>query len=320
MKGIIIILYPIGIVLLAVLGGLFYQSLATKVDDYRYPAIGKLIDIGGYKLHLHSKGKGGPAVILDAGLSGTSLGWTLVQEEASKFTQVCSYDRAGYAWSEESPTTRTSDCLVKELHTLLHEANIPAPYILVGHSFGGCNVLMFAHLYPEETLGIILVDSVHEDMLEALPIAPQGAFNHLIIKSFLAMTGVKRLKGPSPEIKQMFEPLPENIRNAYIAQMNKTSYTKTVSREMHSFNESLRQLRDSQVHLGNKPLIVITAGIVSDQEGEIWQDLQKELLSKSARSEQIIAEKSDHMINHHQPEVIVRAIREMTNDQPLQGF
>lgn len=299
------------IVLLFVLGGLFYQNLATIADDYRYPPIGKLVDIGGYKLHLHSKGEGGPAVILDAGLSGTSLGWTLVQEEASKFTQVCSYDRAGYAWSEGSPIERTSYHLAKELHTLLHVANISGPYILVGHSFGGCNVLMFAHLYPEETLGIILVDSVHEDMLEDLPIAPQDIFSHSKIQSFLAISGFKRLKGLSHEIEQMFKPLPENIRNAYLAQMNKTSYTRTVSQEMNSFNESLRQLRESQLHLGNKPLIVITAGISNGQEGEIWLDLQKKLLSKSIRSKQVIAEKSDHMINHHQPQIIVDAILDM---------
>ncbi|NGX50121.1 MAG: hypothetical protein K940chlam5_01733 [Candidatus Anoxychlamydiales bacterium] len=70
-----------------------YQKIATIIDDYRYRPIGKLVDVEGYQLHIHSTGEGGPAVVLDAGLSGTSLGWSLVQSEVSKFTQVCSYDR-----------------------------------------------------------------------------------------------------------------------------------------------------------------------------------------------------------------------------------
>nr|NGX52302.1 putative aminoacrylate hydrolase RutD [Candidatus Anoxychlamydiales bacterium] len=160
----IITINQIGIsLLISIVVFFLYQKMATIIDDYRYRPIGKLVDVEGYQLHIHSTGEGGPAVVLDAGLSGTSLGWSLVQSEVSKFTQVCSYDRAGYAWSDESLSKRTSKNLAKELHVLLHKANISSPYILVGHSFGGCNMLMFADMYPEETLGIVLVDSVHEE-------------------------------------------------------------------------------------------------------------------------------------------------------------
>ena len=255
-----------------------YQKAATILDDYRYPPIGKLVDVGGYRLHIHSAGKGGPAVVLDAGLGGTSLGWSLVQSEVATFTRVYSYDRAGYAWSDESPSKRISHNLAEELHTLLLKANIPGPYILVGHSFGGCNVLMFADMYPEETLGVILVDSVQEEMLQELPMPPQGIFNRLMshpnFQWLLSALGYKRLKGPSSEIAQMFTPLPEEIRRMYVAQMNKTSYTKTVSREMEALHESLYQLRERKVHLQDKPLIVITAGkFPNNQKEKIWNDL-----------------------------------------------
>ena len=153
-----------------------YHCIASIIDNYRYPPIGKLVDIGGYKLHLNTSGEGNITVICDAGLSGTSLGWSLVQAEASKFARVCSYDRAGYSWSDPSPLERTSVNIARELYALLKKANIPGPYILIGHSFGGANVLIFADLYPEETLGVILVDSVHEDMLKELPPSSQSFF------------------------------------------------------------------------------------------------------------------------------------------------
>lgn len=294
----------------------FYQIVATIIDDNRYPPSGELVDIGGYKLHLNASGSEKPTVVLDAGLSGTSLGWSLIQPEVSKFAKVCSYDRAGYGWSDPSPLKRTSLNIAKELHALLIKANIPGPYILVGHSFGGTNMLMFADLYPNETLGVILVDAVHEDLLKELPDPPESFFNKLTdhpkMQWFLAAIGYKRLKGPPERIKDMFIPFPKEIQDKYIAQMNKTLYTQTVNQESEYLEESLAQLDERKVHLKDIPLIVITAGILADgDEGKRWASLQKNLLAKSNRSKQIIAENSDHMINHHQPQIIVDAIREL---------
>lgn len=311
-------LYPCAIITLAILAaGALFQSVGTWINDYRYPPLGKLIDIGGCKLHINSTGVGGITVVLDAGLSGTSLGWSLVQSEVSKYAQVCSYDRAGYGWSEEASLKRTSYNIAEELHTLLHKANIPGPYLLVGHSFGGCNMLLFANRYPEETVGVILVDSVHEEMLETLPPASdQGIFdklwNHPRFQWLLSAIGYKRLIGPSKEIEKMFSPLSETIRTMYIAHMNKTSYTKTVSREMACLGESLAQLKTAKIHLQDKPLIVISAGKISkNEEGKIWRDLQQKLLLKSNHAKQIIATDSDHMINHQQPDIIIKAILEL---------
>lgn len=308
-------LYQMGILAIALcISFPLYQKLSTIIDDYRYPPLGELFDIGGYKLHLNTTGQGNITVICDAGLSGTSLGWSLVQAEASKFARVCSYDRAGYSWSDPSPLERTSVNIASELYTLLKKAGIPGPYLLVGHSFGGANVLIFADLYPEETLGVILVDSVHEDMLKEIPFSSGGFFDHPKVQWFLSFIGYKRLKGPSQLIEEMFHPLPEKIRTTYIAQMNKTLYTETVNQEMDTLHKSLSQLDERKIHL-QQPLFVITAGIISNnEEGRKWKLLQEKLLSKSSQAKQIIAEKSDHMINHHQPMVIVDTIREMINN------
>lgn len=310
-------IYHIGILVLSLIAAFFlYQMTATVIDDYKYPPIGKLIDIGGYKLHLNTSGTGNVTIVCDAGLSGTSLGWSLVQEEVCKFTRICSYDRAGYAWSDPAILKRTSINIANELYLLLKKAKIPGPYILVGHSFGGANMMVFASLYPKETLGVVLVDSVHEDMLKKLPNPSQNLFNKFInysgVQWLLAASGYKRLRNPTAEIKQMFLPLPEQIRNAYFAQMNKTRYTQVVAEEIDSLEESLLQL--AKCHIQDKPLIVISAGITANsEEGNVWKDLQKSLLSKSNKSKQIVANKSDHMINHHQPQIIVDAIKEMVN-------
>lgn len=304
----------VGVVALSLfLSFISYQKIATWIDDFKYPPTGQLIDVGGYKLHFNASGHGDLTVVCDAGLSGTSLGWSLVQAEASKFARVCSYDRAGYAWSDPAPSERTSINIANELYTLLKKAEIPGPYILVGHSFGGANVLLFADLYPEETVGVILVDSVHEDMLVEMPFPSPSFFDHPKVQWLLSFVGYKRLKGPSEEIETMFSPLPPQIKAAYIAQMNKTGYTETVNREMAGFSESLSQLSEQKMPL-QQPLTVISAGVISSgEEGEKWKQLQKRLLKKSVKSKQIVAENSDHMINHHQPEIIVEAIREMIN-------
>lgn len=310
-------IYHIGIFALSLIAAFFlYQITATVIDDYKYPPIGKLIDIGGHKLHLNTSGKGNVTIICDAGLGGTSLGWSFVQKEVSKFARICSYDRAGYAWSDSPISKRTSLNIANELHLLLEQAKIPGPYILVGHSFGGANMMVFANLYPEEILGVVLVDSVHEDMLKKLPSPPQKLFgrfiNHSVVQWLLAASGYKRLRNPTIDIKQMFLPLPEQIRNAYFAQMNKTRYTQIVSEEMDSLEESLLQL--AKCHIQDKPVIVISAGITTNsEEGNIWNELQKNLLSKSNKSKQMVADKSDHMINHHQPQIIVDAIKELVN-------
>ena len=132
-----------------------YQAIATWIEDKQSPP-GQLIDVGGYKLHLYTMGKSRPTVILDHSLGGIE-GYLLI-EEIAKIARVCIYDRAGYAWSETSPHQRSSEQIVKELDTLLNNAEIEPPYILVGDSFGSYNVRLYTHEYPEKVIGMVLTD------------------------------------------------------------------------------------------------------------------------------------------------------------------
>lgn len=298
--------------------GIAYQIFKSREDTIRFPPPGKLVKVEGNLMHIHYNGSQGPTVVLDAGMGGTSLGWTLVQNRLALFTGVCSFDRAGYAWSEASKKERTSENLTKELHALLKEAQIPPPYLLVGHSFGGANALLFAHAYPKEVLGVILVDAVHEDYFEKLPFQKSNNFFNRLLetpqaKILLTATGIQRYLGPSNLIKEMFLPLPEVARNAYLAQMNKISYHQTVAREFADFEKSLAQLRKAHVQLENTPLTVITAGksLSPPAFNQAWLSMQQDHLLKSSYSRHLFAEKSDHMIPHHQPQIIVEAVKDM---------
>ena len=151
--------------------GLLFQIIGLKRDERRFPAPGRLIDTGGHKLHLYEAGSGSPAVVLESGISASSLNWRRVQAEVSRFTRVCSYDRAGLGWSDLCQQSCTPSSLAMQLHTLLHNTGIGAPYVLVGHSFGGLIVQAFAHLYPHETAGLVLVDPL--DPAEWTPITDE---------------------------------------------------------------------------------------------------------------------------------------------------
>src|SRR5215210_6974824 len=123
-----------------------------------------MVDVGYYSLHLYCTGEGGaPTVVMDSGLGGTVLDWQLVQPEVAKFMRVCTYDRAGMGWSDPGAQPRTSQQIVKELHTLLGNAGVQGPYVLVGHSLGGTNMQVYDNQYSDEVAGIVLVDSALED-------------------------------------------------------------------------------------------------------------------------------------------------------------
>ena len=158
----------VGLLALAVIGAV-YQAVATEMDQRAYPPPGEMVDVGGYRLHINCVGQGSPTVILESGLGNMSVDWANVQPEVAKTTRVCAYDRAGTGWSEPGPEPRDPQQIAHELHTLLGNAGIDGPYVLVGQSFGGLYVRMYAARYPKEVEGMVLVDASHPDMWTRLP-------------------------------------------------------------------------------------------------------------------------------------------------------
>ncbi len=140
--------------------GVAYQGIESYLDRRRFPPPGRLIAIGTRRLHIHEQGSGAPPVVLEAGIAGSSTGWALVQPGIAEFTRVVSYDRAGLGWSDAAPSERSVQQMVAELRALLSAANLPSPFILVGHSFGGLLVRAYAHSFPDEIAGLVLLDPV----------------------------------------------------------------------------------------------------------------------------------------------------------------
>ena len=268
------------------------------------------VDVGGYKLHIRCMGEGKPAVILDAGLGGSAADWNRVQRGLAATTRVCTYDRAGYGNSDPGPFPRTSSRIAAELRTLLEGARIPPPYILVGHSFGGYNMRMFAGLYPDETVGLVLVDAPHEGQVE-------GAFESHLMRQ-LDPAGFLRQLWKSEVLNDLlevdWEPLAA-LLGVEIANM------RTMLGELVAFRESGLELKAMSVQ-SNIPLVAIMHGIrvmpegtLGDQMERKWLELQRDLVSHHKDGTFIIAEDSTHLIPFHEPELIVDAVRGLVDKQ-----
>ena len=190
-----LITFAVAIALLIALGFL-YQAIGLRRDERRFPAPGRLIDAGGHKLHLYELGSGSPTVILESGISASSLNWREVQTQVAKFTRVCSYDRAGLGWSDLCEQACTPASLATQLHALVVNAGLPAPYILVGHSFGGLIVeRSVAHAINAEIHG-------HADADRSMPadlvIAVNPAADSVLARQMIAALYSRKTEGTRP--------------------------------------------------------------------------------------------------------------------------
>jgi len=325
-----------GFLALAVLlapAGSVYQRLAAQRDRELYPPPGKLVDVGGFHLHLVCTGSGSPTVVTDARLGAASFTWEPVQGAIAHQTRVCSYDRPGLGWSDFVDRVMLRDEMAHNLHTLLHSAGEPGPYLLVGHSAGGIYVRTFAQLYPQETAGMVLVDSSHESQLlrydQALGMGNSSSLNSMLqICDILTPTGILRLSRVTA-LTFSDSPLSEATKASAVAGMNRNTFCRTIENEMKSTDIDMSQQNGPQ-SLGDLRLIVLTAGSgFGPQEDEaqsgqpegslrrgeqIWRQLQRELVALSTHSKQVIAERSSHYIHWDQPDLVTMAILELVDE------
>jgi pimeloyl-ACP methyl ester carboxylesterase len=291
-----------------ILSGMVYETLAEDADRRAFPAPGQLVDIGGYRLHIHCTGTGSPTVVIDAGWGDWSLGWSQVQAEISNTTQVCTYDRAGMGYSEAGPLPRNAQNMAVELHTLLNQAGIAGPYVLVGQSLGGLPVRVFTGKYPADVSGVVLVDSMSPRQMVQLTqdSAPQitSQSNGISLPFLLARIGVVRvLAGPLGIVQDVSQ----DVQGAYAAFTVIPRSVQAWADEGAGMQQSLAQA-DEVKTFGDLPLIVLTAGL-NDIPG--WRDMQVEMLQLSSNSRQIVVEDSGHGIQIDQPQAVVAAIVDM---------
>jgi pimeloyl-ACP methyl ester carboxylesterase len=294
----------LAVFLILILAGWIYEPMAEAADAKAYPPPGKMVDVGGYRLHINCTGSGSPTVVIESGWGDSSAGWGWVQPEVAKTTRVCSYDRAGMGWSEPSPQPRTAREYASELHTLLLKANIPGPYVLVGHSMGGYTVLVYAHDYPDEVAGLVLVDAQALPAVGAAAPKPAPKPGQTSLPVLLARLGVMRvLAGPLGSIQN----LPAWDKQAYKAYSVTPRSTQTLLDEGRGMSEGGAQAR-AVTTLGALPLIVLSRG--KDQDAA-WAASQAGYLHLSIDSQQFFAEQSGHRIMIDQPEAAVAAIVKM---------
>lgn len=282
--------------------GYIYETIAAAADEKTYPPPGQLVDVGGYRLHIQCIGTGSPTVVIDAGLGDWSTTWGIVQQGVAKTTRVCTYDRAGLGWSEVGPLPRNAEQHAKELHTLLQNAQVPGPYVMVGHSIGGLDVRVFVHDYSSEVVGVVLVDSTNPNQITQAPaLEPQSQpFSY---KAALARFGVARLLVKLPVLAPAMPPGQEAYYPLYIRPQN----FQTTDNEYQGVPASGAQAAAVKT-FGDLPLIVLTAKL-NDLPG--WPRWQSELLQLSSNSQQMFAENSGHNVQVDEPEAAVEAILQM---------
>jgi pimeloyl-ACP methyl ester carboxylesterase len=278
------------------LAGATYQRLATARDLAATPPPGHLVDIGGYRLHLWCTGDGAPAVILDAGLGGTSAGWGFVQPRVAEFTRVCSYDRAGMGYSDSGASPRTARRIANEVAELLARGGIAGPVVLVGESIAGFNVRVFASDHPERAAGLVLVDASHEDDAHEVP----GMARFVPL---LSTIGVFRLLGVS--FGQPIESLAPSVRQYARATMFRASGYQAAADEIIHIRETVSEVRSSRRRL-TIPVLVVTGARGADEN---WRRLQQDQASLSERGCLITAQQSGHVVAIDQPQIIMDAIR-----------
>jgi len=310
-------------------------------ETQHYPPPGKLVDVGGWRLHLNCAGnkkRNAPTVVLESGAGDFSLDWSLVQPSVARFTRVCSYDRAGSGWSDLGPRPRTVKQATWELHTALMKLGVTGPYVLVGHSIGGLLIRSFAYQYPKEVAGMVLVDSAHEDSqlfingkiqrvretssgksIPPIQTTISASDRYLSQEEKQKIEEFLKIIGP-PRIAHPYDKLPPEIQRMRLwATEQLKHYTADDDPYVgEEFAEFYARRQSEKYPLGNIPLIVLTRGgnpgLGADAKlDEERQGLQKDLLLLSRNSKQMIANASGHHIHIESPELVTGAIRQVVD-------
>jgi len=316
---------------LAVALGAIYQMGASARDDHNHPAPGALVDVDGQQLHLWCTGSGSPTVVLESGLGGFSHDWSHVQPDIATTTRVCSYDRAGYGWSDSVDEPKTSAETASDLHSLLTSAGERGPFLLVGHSLGGIHVRSFAGLFPDDVAGAVLVDSAHEQQATRLAmLAPldDSQLAGLNLCRRLSPFGVLRLLRAHNESIPDSLSISTEVEANWTSRLYQTRFCSTVRDEFIAIQVELSR-PEPPAHLGDLPLTVLSSDrdLAVDQEPvngvtttdleeatRVAAGLQAELAALSTDSAHQVVADAGHYIHWDRPEVVLDAIDDAITD------
>jgi len=343
---IVFFIYAVAFAAVVVAAALLYQALGAARDARRFPPPGRLVPLDGARgarLHLHGMGDSGPAVILDAGIGASSLSWRIVQTQAARFARVYAYDRAGFGWSDpprRAQGPRVASRLAEELRAVLHAAEVPGPYILVGHSFGGYVARLYAERWPAEVAGLVMVDS--PTAAEWTQPSAERRRQHLggalfsRIGGRLASVGVVRFclnrfsrgsPGLPVAVTRAFGPSALALVTRMVSQVMKFPPEARPVAQAHwsrpapffALADHLQHLPESACEmeacgsLGDLPFVVMTQANPSAERAA----RQDAMACQSTRGRHIIAREGGHWLLLDQPGLVVEAIESVVGAASL---
>jgi pimeloyl-ACP methyl ester carboxylesterase len=287
-----------------------YQAIAEARDRRRHPPPGRLVDVGGYRLHITCEGEGSPAVIICPALGATTSAWREVQRQVARETTVCVYDRAGLGYSDSPKDHRTVTRMAAELHTLLHNAGIRPPYVLAGHSLGGLAARVFTRLYPDEVAGLALIDSSHPEQPKRLPRTelrdyPGGRLLEAALM-WARPLGLQRMAHDFGLRKE---------------DAGWARHRRAGAAEILAFKAVCRDTGRMTGSLADLPLAVVTSSELDpgkdpggrEQRGrsrfyQKWLPMQLEFPALSTNSTYVFASRSGHHLNRDDPDLVARTL------------
>jgi pimeloyl-ACP methyl ester carboxylesterase len=325
--------------------GFSYEMIMAASDATRHPPPGRLVIVDGHQMHLNCSGTGGTTVVMDSGLGGWSLDWDAVQPSIAQFTRVCSYDRAGLGWSEPGAAPGDGQHAVDELHTLLANGGESGPFVLVGHSNGGLRVALYAHTYPQEVAGLVLVDPTPRStdservgflspadqaefltLVQAMKPEPEGGANIFEWLRKLRPFGIPRLLTNMLLEGSSYDYVRADQQPGYRAGMNKRGRLATTIAETEQREANMERVR-AVGSLGSLPLTVLTSTkfttfyrdpLPAEPSGRLMELLQKMLWESevdmsrlSSNSTITPIERSGHFIQFDRPDAVIQAVQHM---------
>lgn len=309
-----VLLGGLALLVLLLVTGIVYEQWGRRKAAREFPPPGELVEFDGALSHLDCAGEGSPTVVLEAGLGvAGSRSWSAVQPEVAAATRICSYDRAGFLWSEPREEPRDAERIAGELHGLLEAASESPPYVMVGHSLGGLLVRVYDDRFPGEVAGLVLVDPSHPEQFDRYP---REVVEHrsrqeeslpppLLFRAWTFVGGFRFTRPPPEDAVQAF--LWRTVPHGLLGE--------TAARD------AIYERAAQTGTLVDRPLVVLSAGVptrvpgVPDQVLEEWHEtrrtLHAELAGLSGDSDLRTVQGADHDIHREKPEAVIAAIRDV---------
>jgi pimeloyl-ACP methyl ester carboxylesterase len=314
------------------LAGIAYQSLGECKDRRRYLRLGRLVHAGlGQRLFVTETGSIGPTIVLESGIAATSQNWSHIQQSLSSCARTVSYDRAGLGWSSASRTQRTPSNVVRELRTMLQQAGIAPPYLLVGHSFGGLVVRHFAAHHPEEVVGVVLVDAMRTEewppinqaqlahLRRGVNLARMGVLTARFGLARLAITSLLCRSGRASQL--LFRAagngglhvmdrvtcevgkMPREVWPIVAAHWSSPKFYRGLEAHVGAVPATVREMHDAKPIEGI-PVVLLTPASA--------QPLSSEALRRiGPTTRQVLAHRSGHWVHLDEPELVLQTIRDV---------